>query len=71
MPMDLDKVKTIMQQQQVTMTRLADYLHVQRPNLYRLLAGSDPKLSTCERVAEALGIDLGDILTPYKKPYKK
>jgi len=37
---------------------------MKRQQVSRLFAGNDPRLSTVQRVAEALGLRVGIVLTP-------
>jgi DNA-binding Xre family transcriptional regulator len=62
MPLDLDKIKSLMAGRTVTEVARAAEMH--RPNLSRLLAGRHPDLpvSTIDRLAKALGCRAKDLI---------
>lgn len=61
MPLNLEKIRKLIGNR--TITEVAAEANMQRSGLSRVLSGRfDPKLSTVERLASALGVRAKDIL---------
>lgn len=65
MPLDFSKIRKLMGEK--SQSELAAAMGMAQPNVARILAGKfDPKLSTVERLASALGVKAKDILNQGK-----
>lgn len=65
MPLDPEKIRSLLAAKKLTQTDLANQTGIARPNIGRILSGdrTDPNLSTAERIAEALGCSLKSIIS--------
>lgn len=63
MPLDPAKIQSVMQARGITRAELARLTGIAPPHVTRILSGErpDPKLSTVERLAMALGCPLGKL----------
>lgn len=61
--MNVKKSLTIaMAMKETNVDSLSARLNCSKSNLYKILTGSDPKVGTLERIAEALDMKLSDLI---------
>ena len=62
--MNIEKLKSIMEQQNLTMYRLSKLSGVPESVINRLIWGQakDPHISTVKKIADALGVKIDDLL---------
>jgi transcriptional regulator with XRE-family HTH domain len=70
MPLDPAKLKSIRARLGISQTEAAHRAGIHQQAYQRIEAGRrpDPQLSTLERLAEALGVDVGELICQQKRP---
>ena len=63
MSLDTEKIRELMKKKEKTQQQIADAMGMSQPSFAAVLSGKfDPKLSTIERIANALGVNVATIL---------
>ncbi len=63
-----NNLRAIMVERKLTIQDLADIAGTKRPNMSRILAGNEGlSIARAERIAEALGLTLADLITSVGK----